>query len=106
MGGRDGGGGRELVAPTPQGSDILSERLVSLVAIRRWFPLHGLICVVVVAEGPHGSFDTVVAEAPPFDSMLHGSSMKKKSNQLIPFPFFLLFEENWFKKNKAIKIIK
>ncbi len=80
-----GGGGRELVAPSPQGSDILTERLVSLVAIVWLFPLHGLACGVGAIELSHGSFDTVVAEVCPFDSNVHGSSMRKKSNYYFLF---------------------
>lgn len=95
------GVGRELVAPRPQGSDILTERLVSLVAIVWLFPLHGLACGVGAIELSHGSFDTVVAEVCPFDSNVHGSSMREKKAIII----FCLFKENWSKQRNEKKII-
>lgn len=87
-----GGGGRELVAPRPQGSDILTERLVSLVATVWLFPLHGLTCGFDAVGICHGSFGTVVSEVRLFVvSNDHGSSMRKKRKKTL---FSLLFEED------------
>jgi hypothetical protein len=70
-------GARELDPPRPQGSDRLSERPVSLLAVVRSLALHGIACAFDAVEGCHGSFDTVVAEVRSFVSNAHGSPMQK-----------------------------
>lgn len=57
---------RESLAPTPQGSDIFTDRPVPLLAVVWWLADHGLAC--------HGSF---VTELRPVSSGDQGSSMNK-----------------------------
>jgi hypothetical protein len=75
-------GARELDPPRPQGSDRLSERPVSLLAVVRSSVLHGIACAFDAVEGCHGSFDTVLAEVRSFVSNAHGSPMKKSINSI------------------------
>jgi hypothetical protein len=89
-----GCGCRVLVAPAPQGSDRLTERPLSLVAIGCWFALHGFIFEVVAVEFPHGSFDAAAAAAAellPGRSIDHGSSTRKKSQ----IEYFLVYIPIW-----------
>jgi len=74
---------RESLVPRPQGSAILTDRPVPLLAVVWWFPDHGFACVFETVC--HGSFVAVVviAELRPLVSDDHGSSINLKKKKRI-----------------------